>query len=254
VRFRLLALAAMLAGAPPAVGETLVTSLSSQRVAITSNYTGAQILAFGVVERDAQTVSRNSAYDVVVTVRGPRQPVVVREKEPFGPIWINRAQQKFPNAPAFLAVHSSRPITEVSSDALRQRMRVGLQAVVNAPGFTLDRGVEDDPFRAALLRLKARERLYRENEGGVAFLTPTLFQAPIALPATAPPGDYHVEVALFADGVVLARSQSRFELVKTGFEQRVAEAAHQSPLLYGLGIAALSLAFGWIASVVFRRD
>ena len=105
---------------------------------INSNYTGTQIAVFGAIERDAQTVARATAYDVVVTVRGPRQFLTVREKERLGPIWINQDQQKFPTAPAYLNVLSSRPIEEITSEQLRRARRSGLSAIVNAPDFTLD--------------------------------------------------------------------------------------------------------------------
>jgi uncharacterized protein (TIGR02186 family) len=254
VRRIALALLALPPWSGMAGAETLVTTLSSPLVAITSNYTGTQVVAFGAVERDAQTVARADGYDVVVTVRGPPQAMVVREKEPFGPIWINRQQQKFVQAPAFLSVLASRPLREITSGPLRRRLRVGLEAIVDAPGMTFDRGLADDPFRRALMRLKGREHLYVERERAVNFLTPTLFRVPITLPATAPPGPYTVEFALFVGGVILTRQENRFELVKSGFEQDVADIARDHATLYGLLTAAVSLAFGWIASVIFRRD
>ena len=61
----------LLCGLSPARAESLITSLSNHRVLINSNYTGTQIAVFGAIERDAQTVARATAYDVVVTVRGP---------------------------------------------------------------------------------------------------------------------------------------------------------------------------------------
>lgn len=240
--------------AVPAAAETLVTSLSSHQVRITSNYTGAQVVLFGAVERDAQSVARSGDYDIVVTVRGPRQTVTVREKEPLGPLWINREQQKFADMPAYLGVFSSRPIAELTTDPLRRRFRIGIDAVVNAPDATLDRGGEDDPFRAALVRLRTRERLFVEDPRGVAFLTPTLFRSAVDLPATAPPGAYEVDVALFWGGVLLARTQTHFELLKTGFEQQVGDLARDWSALYGGVTGAFALLFGWIASVIFRRD
>ena len=85
-------------------------------------------------------VARAGAYDIVVTVRGPRQTLVVREKEPLGPVWINQEQQHFPDAPAYLGVLSSRPVEEITTRSLRPRLRIGLAAIVNAPDFTADRG------------------------------------------------------------------------------------------------------------------
>jgi uncharacterized protein (TIGR02186 family) len=238
----------------PAKAETLITSLSNHRVLINSNYTGTQIAVFGAIERDAQTVARATGFDVVVTVRGPRQFLTVREKERLGPVWINQEQQKFPTAPAYLGVLTSRPITEITSDQLRQRQKVGLEAIVNSADFTLQRNGADKPFREALFRLKAQEGLYLEDERGVTFLTPDIFRAGIPLPATAPPGNYEVDGTLFADTVILARTSTNFELVKTGFEEQVGAVARDWSLLYGLATAVIAIFFGWLANVIFRRD
>ncbi|HZH52042.1 MAG TPA: TIGR02186 family protein [Microvirga sp.] len=238
----------------PASAETLITSLSNHRVLITSNYTGTSIAVFGAIERDAQTVARATAYDVVVTVRGPTQHIVVREREQVGPVWINREQQKFPTAPAYLNVLTSRPMEEITSPQLRQRQKIGLRAIIDAPDFTNVREGADRPFRDALLRLKEQEGLYLEDDRGVTFMTPSLFRASIPLPATAPPGNYDVEVMLLADTVILARTVTHFELVKTGFEQEVGEAARDWSLFYGLATALIAVFFGWTANVIFRRD
>ena len=88
----------------------------------------------------------------------------------------------------------------------------------------------------------------------MTFLTPTLFRAAIPLPAEAPIGNYDVDVKLFADGALLTRANSAFEIVKVGFEQFVANAARDHGLLYGLATAMMALLTGWFASVVFRRD
>ncbi len=252
-RYVVLAVLAVLAAAP-ARAERLVLSLSNHQVQISSTYTGTELTAFGVIERDAQTASRAGGFDVVITVRGPREAATVRRKEEFGPIWLNRGQQKFVAAPAFIGVLSSRALTEIVDETARRRLRLGLVAIVSAPEFTLDRGAEDEPYRAALIRLKSRDGLYVEDERGVGFVTDGFFRATIPLPATAPTGNYDVEAALFAGGALLARSQSSFELVKTGFEDRVTSIARERPLLYGIGTALISLAFGWVASVIFRRD
>jgi uncharacterized protein (TIGR02186 family) len=238
----------------PAGAETLVASLSTSRVAITSNYTGSSIVVFGAIERDSQTISRSGAYDIVVTVRGPRESLVIREKEPVGPIWINREQQRFINVPLFLAVLSSRPVDEITTEVLQRRLRIGIEAIIYSTDYTIEREGEDVPFREALIRLRRQEGLYRQNPRGVTFLTPSLFRAAVPLPATAPPGNYEVEAALFADSVMLARAHTSFELVKSGFEQQVAAASREWSWAYGLAVAGIALAFGWTASMIFRRD
>jgi uncharacterized protein (TIGR02186 family) len=234
--------------------ERLVLSLSTNLVAIGSTYTGARLVAFGVIERDSQTVSRSGPYDVVVTVRGPREAVTVRQKEQLGPIWLNRSQQKFVQVPSFLAVVSSRPVDETVSEVMRRRFRLGVQAVVSAPEFTVGRDGQGEQFRDALVRLKGRDRLYFESPRAVTFVTGEFFRAPILLPATAPVGNYDVEVSLLADGIVVTRRNASFELVKTGLEEQITEFARDRPVMSGFLAAGMALFFGWLASVIFRRD
>ena len=50
-----------------------------------------------------------------------------------------------------------------------------------------------------------------------------------------PIGNYTVDVKLFADGNLIAHTDSAFEIVKVGFEQFVVDAARDHGLLYGLG-------------------
>jgi len=199
-------------------------------------------------------VSRAGPYGVVVTVRGPREAITVRQKERLGPIWLNRSQQKFIQVPSFLAVMSSRPIDETVSEVMRRRFRLGIKAVVTAPEFTVGRGPNEDTFREALVRLKGQERLYFENPRGVTFVTEEFFRSPIPLPATAPVGNYDVEVSLLADGIVVARRNASFELVKTGLEEQITEFARDRPVMSGFVAAGMALFFGWLASVIFRRD
>lgn len=234
--------------------ENLIAALSNTQLTITSDYTGSSLAVFGTIEPDAQTVPRVGGYDIVITIRGPRQALTVREKSLLGFVWLNREQQKFPNAPAYLGVFSSRPTADITSETLRNRFKVGLDAIIGSSDFTNDRDSRDEPFRQALLRLKKRDNLYVQNEKGALFLTPSLFKASVYIPAIAPPGNYDVEVALFVDNALLSRHFSNFELIKSGFEQQVGDVAREWSFTYGLATGLLAIMFGWLANVLFRRD
>ncbi|MGY2051292.1 TIGR02186 family protein [Methylobacterium sp. JK268] len=256
-----LARAATLAGlglagsllARPAAAEALVVSLSFTRLAVTSTYAGASLAVFGAVERDGQAAARQGPYDAVITVRGPRQSLTLREKQALGPLWVNRAQQKFAEVPAFLAVLSSAPLARLADASTRRRLRLGLRAIVDSGDLTAA-PEGDDPFREALLRLRRSQRLFVEAETGVRFLSASVFRANVALPAAAPVGAYDVEVTLLAGTVPVARETARFDLVKTGAEAGLAAFARDWSLLYGVGTGALALLSGLLASLIFRRD
>ena len=249
----LVALAALAAATLPAAAERLVISVSKHRIQVTSNFVGEDLVLFGSVEPDANTVPRRRGYDIVVTVTGPRKQFVTRRKERRLGIWINVESSDFAGAPAFLAVLSNRPVEQIGTEEVRRRLQIGLDAMPLATGSTAD--VEtNDPFRKAFIRINAKHQMYQEIENGVTFLTPHLFRAAIALPASAPIGTYSIDVKLLADGAPIARATSAFEVIKAGFEQLVAETAHHRPLLYGLITAMMALLTGWLASVIFRRD
>ncbi|MBI4275120.1 MAG: TIGR02186 family protein [Rhizobiales bacterium] len=249
-------LAAGIGTATAARAERLITSLSNHQIMITSNFTGTEVVLFGSVERDAATVARRGGYDIVVTVAGPRETVVTRRKARILGIWANVDSRIFVEAPSYLAVLSNKPITEIAAPDLLRRLQVGLTNTLlpQQVGTDVADVVQKDAFREAFLRIKRDHRLYREEANAVTFLTPTLFRASIPVPAVAPLGSYEIDVKLFADGTNIGRATSAMEIVKVGFEQFVANAAHDYGLLYGLATAFAAIVIGWFASVVFRRD
>ena len=248
--------ATCLAGAGPAAAERLVTSLSSHRVMITQYFTGEELVLFGSVERDANTVQRRGGYDIVATVTGPRESLVTRRKDRVLGIWVNVDSRTFVDAPSYLAILTNRPVAQIADPETLRRMQIGLDNMLFPQRIGVDLGdvPRNDPLRAAFLRLQRAHHLYVEEPNGVTFLTPTLYRASIPLPAQAPIGTYEVDVKLLADGTLVARERTAFELYKVGFEQVVANAARYHGLAYGLGTAGLALFVGWLASVVFRRD
>ena len=245
--------AMMLAAVVPASAERLVTSLSSHQVLVSSSFTGTDLVLFGSIERDAASVPRRGGYDIIVTVAGPRETLVIRRKDRLLGIWTNAESHTFVRAPIYLAVLSNKPLEEIAPADVLRRMEIGMNVV---PRPRVAAGIEsgEETFRDALIRLRKQRRLYVEDSNDVTFLTPTLFRATIRLPAEAPVGNYEVDVRLFADGTSLARASSALEVVKVGLEQFVVSAARDHGILYGLFTTLMALATGWFASVVFRRD
>ena len=237
-------------------GEHLVVALSTHQVQINSSFVGTDLVLFGAIERDEKTVPRSGAYDIVVRVTGPPLTQVTRRKSRVVGIWVNSESRVFIDAPGYLAMLSNRPLNEIAGPEALRRYRIGLENVTFPQQIAGDIGDVplNDPFRMAFLRLNRELRLYREVSNAVTFLTPSLFRTAIRIPANVPVGTYVVDVNLFAEGVMLATSNSAIEIQKVGFEQFVASSAHEHGVLYGLATAGLALLTGWIASVVFRRD
>jgi uncharacterized protein (TIGR02186 family) len=249
----LLAAGLLALGTGPAKAERLITSLSNHQVLVSSSFTGFDLVLFGAIERDGATVARRGGYDIVVTVTGPRQTLVVRRKDRVLGIWSNAESRSFLRAPTYMAVLSNRPVDDIASIDVQRRMEIGT-FVIPRPHVAAGIQSGEDTFRDALMRLRQNRRLYVDDPNGVTFLTPNLFRATISLPAEAPVGPYEVDVRLFADGAHLAQASSALEVVKVGVEQFIASSARNHGILYGLATALMALATGWFASVIFRRD
>jgi uncharacterized protein (TIGR02186 family) len=240
----------------PARAERLIVSVSNHRVTVTPNYSGEELVLFGSVERDASVPADRTAYDLVVTVLGPRADMVTRRKARTFGIWINTDYRQFLQVPSYLALFANRPFDQIASPDIARRQQLGLNNVLLTQRVGPDFAdvVPNDAFRSAFIRLHMQRGLYREDATAVTFLTPTLFRTGIPLPASVPIGTYEVEIKLFANGAFVTRTETAFEIVKVGFEQFVATRARQNGLVYGLVTAAMALMSGWAASIVFRKD
>jgi uncharacterized protein (TIGR02186 family) len=258
-RFLAIGLALVLSAglaADDAHAERLIVSVSNHRVTVTPNYAGEELVLFGSVEKDDKTPANRGNYDLVVTVSGPRADMVTRRKERRFGIWVNNDYRQFLKVPTYLALFSNRPFDAIAPPEVQRRQQLGLNNVLLTQRVGPDYAdvVPDDAFRSAFVRLRSQHGLYREATSAVTFLTPTLFRTGIPLPGEVPIGTYDVDIRLFADGALVTRTDTAFEIVKVGFEQFVATTARQNGFIYGLVTAFMALMTGWMASIVFRKD
>ena len=229
----------------------LVPDISSRQVEIRYTFSGTQLLLFGaVVYPDGRTPTE--PVDIAVVLRGPVQPILVREKKKIAGIWMNADSSRFRSAPSFYAVASSHPVGDLLDERTAAIYELGLYNLQLSPGSGAlpDR---ERHFEAGLLDLRSRQGLYSESPHGVEITGGVLYRAVITIPSQVPVGTYTAETFLIERGRVLAVATRDIEIDKSGFERFVAVAARRHRLLYGLACVLLSLALGWSAATGFRR-
>lgn len=239
MRRLLLSLLFLLVAVPAA--RALVAEVSQREIAVSTGFTGAELIVYGA--KDAVPA------DVVIAVRGPHTPVVVRQRTRIAGIWVNGASTVFETAPGFYAVASTRPLAELLPESERRRLRVGLDMLplrANEPR-------SGDGFRRALIELKVERGLYREENSGVTVTGERLFSARIFLPPTVPPGLYQVDVFGIQNRRVEAVRDLTFAVRRVGTSAEIWRFAHAHPWLYGVGAVIAAAVVGWAGSVVFRR-
>ena len=247
--------AAFLALSSLAVGGAakpmLVPDVSARNIEIRYTFAGAQLLLFGAIIYPSGRIPEDPP-DVVVVLKGPTEPIIVREKQRIAGIWMNADSARFRSAPAFYAVASSRPVPELVDERTAAIYELGVRNLQLSPGS----GVipeEAQRFEAGLLDLRTRQGLYSEKPGGVEITGGVLYRASIQIPSQVPVGTYTAETFLVDDGRVLAAATRDIEIGKSGFERFVALAARRHSALYGLFAVLLSLGLGWSAAAIFRR-
>lgn len=238
--------------ASPAVAQDLVSGLSQDQIQITSNYAGSDIVVFGDIEA-AGTATSTGARDVVVVVRGPDADFAVRRKARIAGIWINRDKIGLYGMPGYYYVASTRPLAKVAPAATLAQYQLGLTHVVPDRESTRSWN-KGEPFRLAAIRLRQRQKLYTEAPSGVEFLGYSLFRVHVPIPASAPRGEYTVQVFLFRDGAIASAQTTPFFVDQIGLERRVYNFAHDRPFDYGLATVAMAMLLGWGSSFLFRRS
>ena len=242
-------LALLLLLAAPAQAESIVAGLSQNRVSITADFDGSEILVYGAVKRDAP--SPEGPLEVIVTVEGPPTPVTIRKKDRVAGIWVNTEAVHVDAAPSFYAVATTGPLRSILSETDDLRYRITLSRAIRAVGAATE---SNDPgtFIGAMQRIRLAERRYRVLQGAVEFTEQTLFRADIVLPANLTEGEYRVRLFLTRGGRVIDAQDRVIGVRKEGLERFLFNLAHDRPLVYGLLSLVLAGLAGWGASVGFR--
>ncbi len=243
VALGLFMLALLALAATPARAQALIADLSSHLIAITTGFTGTEVLLFGALEE---------AGDVVVIVRGPVSDAAVRRKDRIAGVWMNSGRLDFTDVPSYYAVAASRPLAEIGDPALLARHGIGLDFLRLASAEPASEAAAQ-PFRSALVRIKQRENLYSDAVGRVTFLGQRLFRTAVAFPANVPVGSYLVEVLLVREGEVVSAQTTPLIISKIGLGADIYDFAHNQAALHGVVAILLALVAGWIAHLAFRR-
>jgi uncharacterized protein (TIGR02186 family) len=249
--------ASLLLPATPAIAaeqprpEQVQSDISTREISIQSNFTGIEIVLFGSVDFSRAPLPDEGPYDVIMTIRGPNRPIVVRQKERIAGVWMNGPSKTFPSVPGFYAVLASRPFRAVAPKETLHKLGIGFS---NLDFGKSAEGEAADGFRASLIRLQKEHSLFQESDDAVSFLGRSLFRGSIDLPVNVPIGRYATQVFLFRDGNLLSQSQSSLQVHKVGFERVVYMLAFRYPLAYGLLAVLMAVSAGLLAYFAFRRQ
>ncbi len=235
-----------------AANPVLIPDISQRQIDIVYSFTGAELLLFGAILYPGGKLPTEEA-DVVVTLKGPSQSIIVREKQKLaGLIWVNASSARFESAPAYYALASSKPLNTLIDERLASVYGLGFNNLHLSPSSDETPAVRQR-FESGLINMRKKTMLFAESRGSVEISQGVLYRARLFIPPRVPVGTYTAETFLISKGRVLAAATRDIEIRKSGFERFVAEAAVNSPFSYGLFAVGLSLLLGWGAAALFRK-
>lgn len=230
----------------------LVPDVSQREINIQSRFTGETLTLFGAIIYP-RGVAPEGKVDVAVVLRGPTQPVIVREKRRVAGIWINADSIELRSAPTYYAIASSRPIDQIIDAKTAAIYELGLDRLQLSPTGEID-AAELRRFRSGLVDLNRRDGLYVQTPNSVNITDQVLYRARLIIPSSVPEGRYVAETLLIRDGrVIVADDGVTITISKTGFERFITILAQQYSLVYGALAVLISLLLGWLAGLAFNR-
>lgn len=232
-----------------AANEQIVSGLSQNRVSITADFDGSELMIYGAVKRGEP--APEGPLDVIVTVEGPATPLVIRKKSRVAGIWINSDKVRVDAAPTFYAVATTGPLNSILSETDNLRHRITVPRAIRAIGLSGE-AAEAESYVDALVRIRQDSGAYRSMQGAVQLTEDTLFRTDIALPANLTEGEYKVRLFLTRNGRVVDHQDRVIFVRKEGLERLLFNLSREQPLLYGLLALALAGLAGWGASEAFR--
>ena len=241
-------------GEASAVKEGLEIGTSTNEIAITSDFRGADLTVFGALTNADELFLAIGQYDVIVTLEGPRDYATVRRKERVLGIWMNTDSMTFEQVPESYSLASTREIDAIDEAPSLNSIGVGINHLALTPTGYLGNAVNLSEFREAYRRLKLSSGLYQRDTSGVRFVSSSLFRASLRLPANIPDGVHTVRAYLFKGGELIFDRELPLRVVKTGIEQAITDAARNRPIAYGFLCVLIAVITGWGASLVFRKE
>lgn len=233
----------------PAISEDIVADLSQDRISISTNFDGSEILVFGAIKRD--TPEPEGELAVIITVAGPRENVTVRRKARRAGIWVNTESVEVDGAPSFYAIASSAPLVRALTPEEDARYAITTSSAMAAPGVAV-MDLAHPEYLDALIRVRTADGSYGSSDDSVSVRDGTLFSTDIALPADLVEGNYNTRIFLTRDGLVVDSYATSIYVQKVGLERWIYTLAHEHPFPYALLSLAIAISAGWGASAIFR--
>ena len=218
--------------------------LSEKEIQIETNFNGKEIIIFGTLEKDM---------DTIIAIEGPKKDTKVMKKERILGFWFNAKKVIYKDIPSIFFLSSSKPIKKIlNPDTIIKEKLYFDEILVNA---ITQRDFIDQKYLSVwnqnLIKIKKKNQLFKEYK--LKNIEDKLFQTRVFFPTNTIPGKYKITIYQVKNKVIISKKNKLIKIKKSGIGEKVFKFAHNQPATYGLLSILFAIISGLTAATLFRR-
>ena len=222
--------------------------LSDEIIKIETNFTGKEIIIFGLAD---------PIYDTILVIKGPKKDATLTIKERLFGIWIKTKKFKYKEVPSIFFTASTVPINYLLDDKVIRDKGLNFK---NFDYNSLNENNNNDikiyedslyEWNTNFIRKQNENNFYKQYY--LKIVDGKLFQTRVFFPSKTIPGIYNVEVLQVKDKKVINEDNKKIVIKKTGIGNKIYNFAQKQPVFYGILSIIFAVISGIMAATAFRR-
>ena len=182
-------------------------NLSDKEIQIQTDFNGKEIIIFGIL---------NSDHDTVISIKGPNKDTKVLKKERILGFWFNTKKVIYKQIPSLFFIASSSPIKEIlNEDTIIKEKLYFDELLVNT--ITQRDFIDQNNLKVwnkNLIGIKSSDNLFKEYN--FENIDNKLFQTRVFFPSNSSPGKYNVTVYQIKDKIIHDKKNRVINIKKAG--------------------------------------
>ncbi len=218
--------------------------LSQDEIKIETNFDGKEIIIFGLLEDD---------HDTILAIRGPSKKLKIQKKDRYFGVWFNTKRITYSNIPNIFFLASTNNIKNILPESKLIQENLSFDGILKNKNYNQNFAFENDQdiWIENFIRIKKEKLFYSQFE--MKNFENKLFQTSVYFPATTTPGKYTVSVYHVRNKTIISKEDKIINIEKSGIGSDIYKFANENSVAYGLFAIIFAILSGLIAATLFRR-
>ena len=218
--------------------------LSQNEIMIETNFDGKEIIIFGLLEDD---------HDTILAIRGPNKKLKIQKKDRYFGVWFNSKRITFSNVPNIFFLASTSKINDILPESKLIQENLSFDGILRNKNYNQNFAFENDQniWIQNFIRIKKEKLFYNQFE--MKKFKNKLFQTSVFFPATTSPGEYTATVYHVRNKTIISKEDKKINIEKSGIGNDIYNFANNNSVAYGLFTIVFAILSGLIAATLFRR-